>query len=273
MDWARSFWGPVGIQPKRGRIGAGASCLSLFVLAAWPEKPVGVLPFSGDVDRIHIKGLELDCIVGVRPLEREREQRVHLDVAMELDLSAAGRTGRIALTCDYSEIAEEIIAMLRFRRYHLIEMATEEIAAMLLGVHPEMHAVEISLDKPAALDGRARAASVEIRRDRSRFEPSPCAGLPEASVILETREAGLYRVTVGPGAELPARWGRGQAELEWLISGHLTDAGGALALHAPRTRAEADSRAVLLNPGAEPAVLFRCVLPPLGHGAGAVRTR
>ncbi|MBM4363174.1 MAG: dihydroneopterin aldolase, partial [Deltaproteobacteria bacterium] len=75
------------------------------------------------MDLIRIRGLEFDCIVGLRPHEREREQRVHLDLALGLDLSPAGRQGRIALTCDYDEIATEVMAMLRFRRYQLIEMA------------------------------------------------------------------------------------------------------------------------------------------------------
>src|SRR5678816_1049027 len=145
------------------------------------------------MDLIRIRGLEIDCIVGVRPLEREREQRVHIDLALGMDLSPAGRTGRIALTCDYDEIAEEVIALLRFRRYHLIEMATEEITAMLLGVHPALEMVDIRLDKPAALDGRARAASVEVTRTRTDFprttRPAPFG---EVHTLLETREAGLY---------------------------------------------------------------------------------
>src|SRR5690242_4009599 len=154
------------------------------------------------MDLIRIRGLEIDCIVGVRPLEREREQRVHIDLALGMDLSPAGRTGRIALTCDYDEIAEEVIALLRFRRYHLIEMATEEITAMLLGVHPALEMVDIRLDKPAALDGRARAASVEVKRTGADFRRTtrPTA-FGAVDVLLETREAGLYLFSIQPSRE------------------------------------------------------------------------
>jgi dihydroneopterin aldolase len=226
------------------------------------------------MDRIRIKGLELDCIVGVRPLEREREQRVHLDIAMDIDLSAAGRTGRIALTCDYAQIAEEIIAMLRFRRYHLIEMATEEIAAMLLGVHSDLLAVEIALDKPAALDGRARAASVEIRRDRSQYSPFPLSESDDQTlVILETRDAGLYLFRVAPGAPLPPTVGRGRRELEWVQSGQLLSSGAMLGLHEPRVREGHLTAPVLMNRSTETAVLFRCVCPPLHRGMAPVSLR
>jgi FolB domain-containing protein len=86
-----------------------------------------------DVVRIH--RLELDCIVGIRPQEREHRQRVRLDIALHADLSQAGRLGRISLTADYDRVAHEVTALLGFRHYHLIEMAAEEVAAMLLGIH------------------------------------------------------------------------------------------------------------------------------------------
>jgi len=217
------------------------------------------------MDLIRIRGLELDCIVGLRPLEREREQRVHLDVAMGMDLSPAGRAGRIALTCDYSEIAEEIIALLRFRKYQLIEMATEEIAAMLLGVHGALDHVELRLDKPAALDGRARAASVEIRRPRAAF-PVTARHTPfgSAETVLETREARLQLLRVEPGRELPGAYARGARSLEWLVSGSLLHGGQPLPRFVPA--AVEDGAPPYVASGAEPAVLFRCTCPPVDGG-------
>jgi FolB domain-containing protein len=214
------------------------------------------------MDLIRIKGLELDCIVGVRPLEREREQRVRIDLALGLDTRPAGRTGRIALTCDYDIVAEQVIAMLRFRRYHLIEMATEELAAMLLGIHPVLGSVEIHLDKPAALDGRARAASVEIRRVRSDF-PGRALALEGAqgTALLETREAGLYRLELAPGATLGPHLVRGEAVLEWLVSGSATDADGTPA-DGIRTR-DGETATPRWQAGHEGAALFRCIAPPL----------
>lgn len=213
------------------------------------------------MDLIRIRGLEMDCIVGTRPLEREREQRVHLDLALGMDLSPAGRTGRIALTCDYSEIAEEVIAMLRFRRYHLIEMATEELAAMLLGTHAALELVDIRLDKPAALDGRARAASVEVERPRAAFprvsKPAPFGA---TDVLLETREAGLYLFRVDPGKTFTAEPASGTRFLEWLIGGELVRDGAPIVRHVPAAGGE--GRTIYQGVGDEPAVLFRCICPP-----------
>jgi FolB domain-containing protein len=215
------------------------------------------------MDLIRIKGLEIDCIVGLRPQEREREQRIHIDLALGLDLAPAGRAGRIGMTCDYDRIAEEIIWLLRFRHYHLIEMATEEVCAMLLGLHAPAEFIEIHLDKPAALDGRARAASVEVRRDRRSF-PVTSMAHPAGSLdtLLETREAGLYRLSVAPGRELPGATARGERELEWLVSGQLRQDRIALA-EAPRVRRNGQPATSYVNDGDTEAILFRCVCPPL----------
>jgi len=218
------------------------------------------------MDLIRIRGLEIDCIVGVRPLEREREQRVHIDLALGMDLSPAGRTGRIALTCDYDEVAEEVIALLRFRRYHLIEMATEEITAMLLGVHPSLEMVDIRLDKPAALDGRARAASVEVKRMRSDFRRSTrSTAFGAVDVVLETREAGLYLFSVNPSREFVPAESQEVRVLEWLISGDLTCRGVPVPRHSLAAGgAEGPSDQLgYANPGSDAAVLFRCICPPM----------
>lgn len=214
------------------------------------------------MDVIRIRGLEIDCIVGLRPLEREREQRVHLELALGLDLAPAGRSGRIALTCDYVEIAEEVLAMLRFRRYRLIEMATEELTSMLLGVHGALEFVEIRLDKPGALDGRARAASVEVKRTRASF-PATKVETPFGATeqLLETREAKLYLVSIEPGRALEpsppsdARW------VEWLVSGELTRGDVAMERHAPVTGGANDAPIRYENRSGEDAVLFRCICP------------
>ena len=67
-----------------------------------------------DVIRIH--RLELDCIVGIRPSEREHQQRVRLDLGLHADVSEAGRTGRISLTADYDQVAHEAIRVDGHRR-------------------------------------------------------------------------------------------------------------------------------------------------------------
>ncbi|HVW25403.1 MAG TPA: dihydroneopterin aldolase [Polyangiaceae bacterium] len=214
------------------------------------------------MDLIRIRGLEIDCIVGINPHERERSQRIHLDIAFGLDLSPAGRTGRIALTCNYDEIASEVIAMLKFRRYHLIEMATEELAAMLLAANPPLELVEIRLDKPAALDGRARAASIEISRSRGAFPPTTrTTSFGWVESLLETRDASLTRVGIDAGKEMLSAVTPGSRVLEWLVEGEASRDGRTLVPHAPLVWAAEPG--TYRSTGEGGAVLFRCICPPV----------
>jgi dihydroneopterin aldolase len=172
-------------------------------------------------DRLHLQGLELECIVGVRPPERKRPQRIRLDVTLGLDLSGAGRSGRISHTIDYARVAEEIQTLLRFRAYRLIEMATEELSAMLFAAHPALEELEIRLEKPEALRGRAAAGGVTSTRTRASFPLTRrlfTGG--HADRVLETHEATLDLVTLEPNASFLPSPGR---RVVWLTHGSLAN--------------------------------------------------
>lgn len=172
-------------------------------------------------DQLHLNRLELDCIVGVRPSERKRRQRIRLDVSLSLDLRPAGRSGRIVQTVDYSRVAGQLRELLRFREYRLVEMATEELSAMLFASHPALEGVQIRLEKPEALRGQASSAAVSISRTRADF-PLEVRELAQGRVarVLATHEATLELVTL----ESHARFALVEARrLAWLAHGSLID--------------------------------------------------
>lgn len=211
-----------------------------------------------DVVRIH--RLELDCIVGIRPQEREHQQRVRLDIGLHADLSQAGRTGRISLTADYDQVAFEVAALLAFRHYHLVEMAAEEVSAMLLGLHPGVERVDLRIEKPRALEGRARAASVEVQRARRDFPVQVQAGEHGAHVLLETREARLDLLWLEPGQSTATAPPYSARSIEWVALGVLdSDAGRAEpSLPAGVIHSSSEAPRRYHNPGQERACLFRC---------------
>ncbi|HEX9619786.1 MAG TPA: dihydroneopterin aldolase [Polyangiaceae bacterium] len=214
------------------------------------------------MDYIRINALELDCIVGLYPRERRRRQRLHIDIALGLDLGRAGASGRIGHTADYSRVANEVCELLRFRAYRLIEEASEELAAMLLGLHPMVEQVSLVLQKPEALRGRARSASVEISRSRAELQPRRLARpFGSVAVLLQTREAGLYLLTLEPGAELPRLGDTGTRCLEWLVEGRLDGPNGIPEGPGPvliNRRTES-----LHNAGTNQAKMFCCACPAL----------
>jgi FolB domain-containing protein len=212
-----------------------------------------------DVVRIH--RLELDCIVDIRPQEREHRQRVRLDIALHADLARAGRTGRISFTADYDQVAHEVAALLGFRNYHLIEMAAEEVAAMLLGIHAGVHRVDVRIEKPGALEGRARAASIEVRRTRHDFPVSALgAAHGRRDVLLETREAQLELLGIEPGESAESGPGFAARALCWVVQGEVETEQGRLEPSLPSgiLISPSEPPARIHNPGPESACLFRC---------------
>lgn len=116
-------------------------------------------------DVLELSGLEVSCIIGDLPEEREREQVLRLDVGLELDLSVAGRSDRLEDTVDYAALAGEIDGALKAGRYSMIEAAAERVAEVVLG-DGRVRGVRVRVEKRGAVAGLA-AAVVKIRRERS----------------------------------------------------------------------------------------------------------
>lgn len=213
-------------------------------------------------DTIELQGLSLECVLGVFPDERNREQPVRVDLRMGLDLTPAGRSASIQDTIDYDRVANEIAALLRFRQYRLLENAAHEVAAMLFGVHPALEEVELLLTKPQALTGRAQAAAVRIHRRREDFTwRHEITRFGEVDVLLETREAGLYLLHVGQGRQIPLHHHRVMRELEWLVRGKLQQSGQPVVPFHPVEWAHEQPHGYV-NVGEGPATLFCCDCPP-----------
>ncbi len=221
-----------------------------------------------DIIRIH--ELELQCIVGIWPAERLAEQRIVLDAELELDARLAGRSGKIADTIDYSQVADAITAMLRFRRYYLMEVAAHELSAMLLCTQPHLKRVRLRLNKPEALAGRARAASVEVSRTRTDFPAQQLSQLVGSHSILSSEDAELYLVHVPPLGSWQALDGQQKRCLNWIIQGRLIRDGREL---LPGFIEGAEDAELLeevpiaaapppcwQNPESTAAVVFRCIV-------------
>ncbi len=214
------------------------------------------------MDTIELQGVVLDCILGVFPDERHRDQPVRVDLSMKLDLAAAGRSASIHDTIDYDRTVNEIRALLRFRRYRLLENAAHELAAMLFGVHPKLEQLELRIAKPQALAGRAEAAAIRIERERGDFDVRrESARFGEVDILLETREAGLYLLHVAAGNRIPPHHHQVMRELEWLVRGTLRHEGHVVPVSTPTEWSHGELHHYV-NDSDEVATLFCCDCPP-----------
>jgi dihydroneopterin aldolase len=119
-------------------------------------------------DRILLTGLAFYGRHGVLAAERELGGRFLVDVEASLDLRPAGQQDDLAATVDYSQLYEQVRAVVEGPPANLLEALAERIAQRLLDGFPRLAAVTVRVHKPAApLAGAAVAAvAVEVHRER-----------------------------------------------------------------------------------------------------------
>ena len=115
-------------------------------------------------DRVEISGLRANCIIGVDENERLAPQPVEIDIALEVDLAAAGASDDIADAVDYRGMAEAVVETVEASSYLLIEALATRIAEVCLA-DDSVEAVDVTLRKPGALP-IADYAAVVISRSR-----------------------------------------------------------------------------------------------------------
>ena len=116
------------------------------------------------LDKIHLRDLRLRCIIGTNDEERQAKQDVLINITLEADLTAAGRSDRMADTVDYGATEKRVIATVEQSSCFLVEHLAERIAEVCLA-DARVQRVVVSVDKPGA-SGVARSVAVEIVRDR-----------------------------------------------------------------------------------------------------------
>jgi dihydroneopterin aldolase len=164
---------------------------------------------SRTLDKLSLRGMRFDCIVGLFDYERNTPQPVELDVTLHLDTRVAARQGRLTSTVDYARLLGELRFILVAGRFRLLESAAEALGAWLLVPpsadvpRPQVEAVDVRLSKLVALSGAA-VPTLEIHRESADFSmTTESKGFGHVDVVFETRECGVYRERISPHTVLP----------------------------------------------------------------------
>jgi dihydroneopterin aldolase len=75
-------------------------------------------PATGD--RIFLRGLKAECIIGFIDWERRVPQTVVLDLELPVDCARAACTDDVADTLDYKQVAKRIIAFVSESQFKLV---------------------------------------------------------------------------------------------------------------------------------------------------------
>ncbi|HIF71123.1 MAG TPA: dihydroneopterin aldolase [Dehalococcoidia bacterium] len=121
---------------------------------------------SQQFDTVRIEQLELDCIIGINPWERLTRQRITIDIEINADLSAAGKSDAIEDTINYRTISKAITTEIEASSYGLVEALAARVAEICLELENERaQSVEVTVRKPGAVR-KAAAVGVIVRRTR-----------------------------------------------------------------------------------------------------------
>ena len=175
------------------------------------------------LDSVRLRGFRAECIVGIYPSEREKEQWVELDLNLHLDTRKAGRTGALDASIDYARLCGEIKFLLKACRFRLLEEAAETICAYVLAEPTgdarrcSVDAVTLELIKPAAL-GNTATPSVKVYREASEYSPEiEIKEFGQVDIVAEGRDYGVYRLRIAPGAAIPTHVHRQMREHELIL--------------------------------------------------------
>ncbi len=113
------------------------------------------------MDKIVIKDLEVDALIGVTDSERAQPQRLLITVELERDLTEAGRRDAEASTTRYDIVADLVRKMVTERPRKLVEAVAHEIAEAILA---RQLADTVTVEVKKFSIPRSQYVSIQIRR-------------------------------------------------------------------------------------------------------------
>lgn len=117
------------------------------------------------LDRIHIRDLSVQGIIGINPDERVTRQEVLVNVTLWVDTRAAASSDDIEDAVNYRTINKALIAHIENSSPYLVERLVAELAQLCLDADDRVQEVEITVEKPGALR-LARSVGITIHRSR-----------------------------------------------------------------------------------------------------------
>lgn len=124
------------------------------------------------MDKVFIKNLEIEAIIGIYDFERTTPQKVVFDMEMSWNIQKAAKSENIDDALNYKTLSDHLQDYVSNSEFQLIETLAEQVAKIVL----EDYGVEwlsLTLHKPDALDG---ATDVGVKIIRQAQSPKSRAG-------------------------------------------------------------------------------------------------
>ena len=101
-------------------------------------------------DFVYVTGLALHAFHGVMEHEATVGQTFYIDLVLDIDLTEASRSDKIADTVGYDQVVDVASRTFCAQRYRLVEAAAGAIADAILTTFPAVTSVRVTVHKPHA---------------------------------------------------------------------------------------------------------------------------
>lgn len=115
------------------------------------------------MDKIFLRELQIDAIIGVLPHERIQPQPVIINLEIATDIRAAAKTETLVDTIDYAAIAQCVTDFVSASKFQLLETLAEKIAELILQKF-KVNWLRLEIAKPSALKN-AKNVGIIIERE------------------------------------------------------------------------------------------------------------
>ena len=116
-------------------------------------------------DKIFIRGLEIECIIGFIDWERRVKQKVVLDIELPVDCAHTAKTDAVADTLDYKQVVDQVVELIADSSFMLVETMAQKVAELIIQ-NFSVNWVRVVVNKPGAIrELRDVGVSIERYRD------------------------------------------------------------------------------------------------------------
>lgn len=119
------------------------------------------------MDKIFLRELEVEAVIGIWEWERRIKQIVSVDLEMAADARAASGSDQVGGTLNYRDVAKRLIEFVGESQFELVETLAEAIARIIV-VEFGVPWAKIAVAKPGAIEG-SRTVGVLIERTRDDY--------------------------------------------------------------------------------------------------------
>lgn len=116
-------------------------------------------------DRVFLRELAVECIIGFLDWERLVKQTVYLDIEAPIDCRSAALNDDVAQTLDYKRLSKVVCAFVGASEFKLVETLADRTARLILEEF-DLPWVKLTLNKRGAIRA-ARDVGVSIERSRA----------------------------------------------------------------------------------------------------------